>query len=137
VCVSFQLLSFKLSSGYLTCLTHIKSIKVLSRSLPHKSLFTRPTLLKSLSGDSEVAGTVRCYLTIRVRRGNSCTCCFHHIRGNSCTCCFHHIIFVKRKVTPPDEELNTILRQPSALDFTDEILCLTDSYCLVSQRRSY
>ncbi len=28
------------------------------------------------------------------------------------------------KVTSPDEELNTILRHPSALDFTDEILCL-------------
>jgi hypothetical protein len=25
----------------------------------------------------------------------------------------------------PDEELNTILRHPSVLDFTDEILCLT------------
>ncbi len=32
---------------------------------------------------------------------------------------------VKRKVTSPDEELNTILRHPSTLDFTDEILCLT------------
>ncbi len=38
-----------------TCLAHITSIKVLSRSLPRKSLFTSPTLLKSLSGDAEVA----------------------------------------------------------------------------------
>jgi hypothetical protein len=35
--------------------THITSIKVLSRSLPRKSLFMSPTLLKSLSGDAEVA----------------------------------------------------------------------------------
>ena len=30
-----------------------------------------------------------------------------------------------RKVTSPDEELNTILRHPSALDLTNEILCVT------------
>jgi hypothetical protein len=35
---------------------------VVSRRLPHKSLFTIPTLLKSLSGDAEVAGTARCHL---------------------------------------------------------------------------
>ena len=53
-----------------TCLTHVTSIKVLSRILPHKSLFTNPTLLKSLSGDAEVAGTARCCLSIRTRWGN-------------------------------------------------------------------
>ncbi len=41
------------------------SIKVLSRSVTRKSLFTSPTLMKSLSGDVEVAGTARCCLPIR------------------------------------------------------------------------
>ncbi len=45
-----------------TCLAHITSIKVLSRSLPRKSLFTIPTLLKGLSGDAEVVGTASCCL---------------------------------------------------------------------------
>jgi hypothetical protein len=31
----------------------------MSRSLTRKSLVTKPTLLKSLSGDAEVAGTAR------------------------------------------------------------------------------
>jgi hypothetical protein len=37
----------------------------------------------------------------------------------------HTAGFQDQTITPPDEELNTILRHPSALDFTDEILCLT------------
>ncbi len=53
---------------------------MLSRNPPHKSLITSPTLLKSLSGDVEVTGTVRCCVAIRAKRGNSSTCCFHHIR---------------------------------------------------------
>ncbi len=65
VCVCHS--SFSLSSWVQgVCLDHITSIKVLSRSLPRKSLFTSPTLLKSLSGDAEVAGTARCCLTIRL-----------------------------------------------------------------------
>jgi len=54
---------------------------VVSRRIPHKSLFTSPALLKSLSGDAEVAGTARYFLAMRTKRGNSCTCCFYHIRG--------------------------------------------------------
>jgi hypothetical protein len=50
--------------------------------LPRKSLFTSPTLLKSLSGDADLAGTVRYCLAMRVNRGNSCWCPFHHhMRG--------------------------------------------------------
>ena len=71
------------------CLDHITSIKVVSRSLPRNSLITRPTLLKSLSGDTEVADTTRYCLDMRVEWGNSCTYCFHHIRGSVSrgTCC--------------------------------------------------
>ncbi len=58
---------------------YITSMKVESRRLPCKSLFTDPTLLKSHSGDVEVAGTSRCCLTMRVKRGNSWTSFFHHI----------------------------------------------------------
>ncbi len=57
------------------CLFHITSIKVVSIRLPHKSLFTSPTLLQSLSGDAKVTGTVRYCLTMRAKRGDSCTCC--------------------------------------------------------------
>jgi hypothetical protein len=32
---------------------------MVSRRLPRKSLFTRPTLLKNLSGDAELTGTSR------------------------------------------------------------------------------
>ena len=44
------------------CLAHITSIKVVSRRLPHKSLFTIPTLLKSL----------------RRRRSGRHSACRHH-----------------------------------------------------------
>ena len=67
-CVSFLLLCLKLS---LRCLFSPHYVKVVSRRLPRKSLFTSPTLLKSLSGDAEVAGTVRYCLAMRVKRGNS------------------------------------------------------------------
>jgi hypothetical protein len=64
------------------CLSHIRSIMVVSRSLLYKSVYTSPTRLKNLSGDSEVGGTVRYCLTIRTNSGNSCGYCFHHIRGS-------------------------------------------------------
>ncbi len=37
---------------------------------------------------------------------------------------FPSIIFVKRKVTSPDEELRTILRHPFVIHLTDEKFCL-------------
>jgi hypothetical protein len=37
---------------------------------------------------------------------------------------FSSIIFVKRKVTSPDEELRTILRHPFVIHLTDEKFCL-------------
>jgi hypothetical protein len=37
---------------------------------------------------------------------------------------FLSIIFVKNKVTSPDEELRTILRHPFVIHFTDEKFCL-------------
>ncbi len=37
---------------------------------------------------------------------------------------FPSIIFFKRKVTPPDEELRTILLHPFFFHFTDEKFCL-------------
>ena len=85
VCVCHS--SFSLSSwSQGVCLTHITSIKVMSRSLPHKSLFTSPTLLKSLSGliseDVEIANTTGYCLTIRTKWGNSYTWWFHHRRGS-------------------------------------------------------
>ncbi len=55
---------------------------VVSRSLTRKSVCTSPTRLKNLSGDAEVAGTVRYCLAIRAKSGNSCWCCFHQIRGS-------------------------------------------------------
>jgi hypothetical protein len=55
VIVDFLFLSSKLILGCL-CLAHITSIKVVSKRLPHKSLFTSPTLLKSLSGDADLVG---------------------------------------------------------------------------------
>ncbi len=87
VCVVFQLLSFKLSSGYLFIPHHVNQGVV--QKPTHKSLFTNPTLLKSLSGDAEVAGTARCCLTMWPKWGNSCTYCFHYIRGSVSrdTCC--------------------------------------------------
>jgi hypothetical protein len=65
--VSFLLISFKLSSGCLFRPHHVNQGGV--QRLPHKSLFTIPTLLKSLSGDAEVAGTTRYFLTMRANRG--------------------------------------------------------------------
>ncbi len=77
VCVSSLFISWKMIYG--ACLVHIRSIMVVSRSLPRKSVCTSPTRLKNLSGDVEVAGTVRYCLPIRVKSDG---CCFHHIRGS-------------------------------------------------------
>jgi hypothetical protein len=66
------------------CVSLSESLSLLSLSLslicsPRKSLFTSPTLLKSLSGDTELAGIIKYCMVMRVKRGNSCWCCFHHI----------------------------------------------------------
>ncbi len=89
------------------CLTHITSIKVMSRTLLHKSLFTSPTLLKTPFASVSLVNHWLKFL-----------CRFKLVIGS------HLSSFVKRKVTPTDQELNTILRHPSVLDFTNEILCL-------------
>ncbi len=80
VIVDFLLLSFKFTLGCLFSQHHV--IKVVSRRLPHKSLFTRPTLSKSLSGDAELEDTSRYCLVMWAKRGNSCWCFFHHMRGS-------------------------------------------------------
>jgi hypothetical protein len=131
VCVCHS--SFSLSSWVQgACLDHITSIKVLSRRLPHKSLFMSPTLLKSLSGDAEVAGTARCCLAIRSRRGNSYTFCFHHMRGSVSrdTCCTLVQVFNSASTLSTSTSIHVrspkrSLKAPSALDLTNEILCLT------------
>ena len=87
VCVSSLFISWKMNYG--ACLAHIRSIMVVSRSLPRKSVCTSPTRLKNLSGDTEVTGTVRYCLVIRTKSGNSWWYCFQHIRGSVSldTCC--------------------------------------------------
>jgi hypothetical protein len=57
VIVEFLLLSFKLNLGCLFSTHHVNQGGV--QRLPGKSLFTSHTLLKGLSGDAELADTVR------------------------------------------------------------------------------
>jgi hypothetical protein len=74
-CVSFLLLSFKLSLG---CLFRPHHLNQVSRKLPRKSLFTRPTLLKSLSGNSLGCGG---------RRSEHCRKCGVMIPQRGSCCC--------------------------------------------------
>jgi hypothetical protein len=69
---------------HLLLLAHSTSIKTVSRRQPRKSLFTSPTLLKFLSGDTVlVFGDSHC-LVMWTKCGNSCWCCFHHMKGSVC-----------------------------------------------------
>jgi hypothetical protein len=59
VIVDLLFFTFKLSLGCLFSPHHVDQGGVQNFGRPRKSLFTRPTLLKSLSGDAELAGSAR------------------------------------------------------------------------------
>ncbi len=121
--MSFLLISFKLSSG---CL--FRPHQVMSRRLTRKSLFTSPTLLKSLSGDTEVAESVRCCLVIRTNRGNSYTCSFHHIRGSLSRDTSPRVLRQEKKI--PSYFVFLRIFFPSFLVHEDPILLSSvDTYC--------
>jgi hypothetical protein len=71
VCVCARVLLLDLFQDDLRyfILTHVRSIVVVSRSLSRKSVFSSPTRLKNLLGDTEVAGTARYCLAIRAKLG--------------------------------------------------------------------
>ena len=73
------------------------SIKVLSRRRPRKSLFTSPTLLKSLSGNAELADTDRYCLVMRAKRGN----CGFVIKESPIACVDDHLVLHSCCNMPP------------------------------------
>jgi hypothetical protein len=97
VCVSFLLISFKLSSGCLFSPHHDNQGGV-QKATPQVTLYEPHTAEESLrrcrSGRNSkefphLVRMDRCCLVIRTRWGNSDTCCFHHMRGSVSwgTCC--------------------------------------------------
>jgi len=106
---------------YLSLFNHIRSIMVVSRSLPHKSVCTSPRRLKNLSGNTEVSGTVRYCLDIRVKLGNSCWWCFQHIRG---LCRWSPVLYVRLKLDFPFDT------GPFLLHYINEVLRLVSLWHL-------
>ena len=101
----FLLLSFKLILGCLFSPHHVNQGGV--QKTTRKSLFTNPTLLKSLSGDAELAGTARYCLAMRAKRGNSCWCCFHHMRGSVSLTTSYTRMYAFSSVSPLTEDGST------------------------------
>jgi hypothetical protein len=89
------LLTFRLNSRCLFNPHHVNQGGVQRR--PLKSLFTRTTLLKTLSGDAELSVTVRYFLIMLDKRGN----CDFVIKESPIACVDEHLVLHSCYNIPP------------------------------------
>ncbi len=107
---------------------------VVSRNLPLMSVCTSPTRLKNLSGDEEVAGTVRYCLVILVESGNCYWYCFHRVTSEGlCDCvtswtCMYAWRWVSPSTEDTSKSMDTVIIPKTSSKSLRCLTCPSESF---------